>query len=270
MTDLFRMNFTEFIKFTFHSNIEWLCPCVIRQCETDSVKILFCKIQLKLEIPAIWGVIFFNKTKSSLEKFWSWCSDFERGKKRHRRWRNVGFFKKFCNEFSFILEICRSRPAGTNWAPIPSWACGALQDRTRKLKTDSIGHCDRREERWKLVQEEVIASVEEERPSRTVAARQQNLAGHLEMQPPEDQVLDSAGQRYPPQPIQPVHTGTKLKNPQDHCVPRKGLSNTPEQLLQGTGQGVLLLDKGPGASFIKMSQIYTWPLRSFPTVLTFN
>lgn len=35
------------------------------------------------------------------------------------------------------------------------------------------------------------------------------LAGHLEVEPPEDQVLDSGGPRCPPQCIQPVHLGAK-------------------------------------------------------------
>nr|BAC82600.1 reverse transcriptase [Danio rerio] len=77
-----------------------------------------------------------------------------------------------------------------------------------------------RRERQRLVQEEVCASVEEKRSSRAMAMPQQGAwmkgkqamewnvkEGHLDIQPPENQVLDPRGLRRSSQTLKPVHVG---------------------------------------------------------------
>ena len=108
-------------------------------------------------------------------------------------------------------------------------------------------------ERRKLLQDEVRASVEEERSSRTVAMRQQgtwlkweqamgcHLEGHLEVESPEDQVPDTGCLQHSSKPIQPVHMGQSGNTGMPSVLQGRDTGIHPKQLLSGTGRRPILL-----------------------------
>ena len=60
-----------------------------------------------------------------------------------------------------------------------------------------------------------------------------HLEGHLAVEPPEDQVLDSGRLRCPPKPIQPVHLGQNRNTCMPPVFQNRDTRTHPEQLLQG-------------------------------------
>ncbi len=79
-----------------------------------------------------------------------------------------------------------------------------------------------------------------------------HMEGHMEVEPPEDQVLDSGGLWCPPKSIQPVHMGQNRNTCMPPLFQSRDIRTHPEQLLQGAGWGPVSMEARPGP------QIHRW------------